>query len=876
MNTHPLPRGCAFARRLLGLGLAFCLGLAATATASDQVSLNFVSQGTVTSGGATKDTANNHILTNPINNANDVIFFNNVNFGTTGFDTLEIDLRLAYGSGGQRIDARVGDVNGPLIATLYADATGTASSIAYLKQTATIETSPTGSQRLYLIIHDTPGGGVAPIRLRELVLRNRGPLSTFLKRDGIYIRNHHGKGDIVRLYGVNLGGWAIHEPWMTPLQFRNTPTLKQDHVGAIEVLTNRFNNATVADNILNELYNHYITDEDFIKMERAGINCIRLPIYWADYMNANGTFKRLPNGRINFSRIESVVEKAKERGMYVVIDLHGVQGSQNGHLHSGDQIGETDIPDFWTNSTYQENTRNLWREIARRFRSEPAVAGYDLLNEPAKGRKAHPWDDQIRDYVRTLYATIREVDPDHLVFFNVWSEYNHVGNLLNGYGPEDNLALSYHWYHFPAYTAGDESHFWSNWINNSALSRTNYPFPVWIGEFSYKDHHNHSQWANRLKQMTRYGVSWTKWSYKVRYNPGSPEEPGRPPGWGMYEAATTAGRLDLERDDQATLMQKARSWGTSAKFTENTIVTGAMTGAIALYGKPARPAIGGPITGLTGAMPNNVHPASNGPTQGPSGWGNFKHNYYVTVRAVDFGSDHDRFFTEFTVDATVGTNEGGGYLDIHLGSANSPRIGTVRLLGSGQSSARLERRPTGVHDVVLKARRTDGSSNNIGLIKRVSFAEPPLVTIENRVHANHFSVSESGAIKLSGNENVTRDQEEFFILAAAGTNPIASPDVSVRMLSRKTMKWLRVGANSVLETGNTYDNSQTLEHQRTNATQFQMRSANDTTQGRYYRSIQVPSGTYLRVAQSNENVMTNHPGPTIGGYEKFHLNHRNP
>ncbi|MBC7575619.1 MAG: hypothetical protein H7244_14955 [Herminiimonas sp.] len=42
--------------------------------------------------------------------------------------------------------------------------------------------------------------------------------SNFLKASGRSVKNRNGTGDNVYLRGVNLGGWEVHEAWMSPMK----------------------------------------------------------------------------------------------------------------------------------------------------------------------------------------------------------------------------------------------------------------------------------------------------------------------------------------------------------------------------------------------------------------------------------------------------------------------------------------------------------------------------------------------------------------------------------------------------------------------------------------------------------------------------------
>ena len=65
--------------------------------------------------------------------------------------------------------------------------------------------------------------------------------------------------------------------------------------------------------------------------------------------------------------------------MYVILDMHGAFGSQNGMDHSGEI---NDGKQLYYNQSNKDKTLNLWKKIAEHFKGNPAVAAYDILNEP--------------------------------------------------------------------------------------------------------------------------------------------------------------------------------------------------------------------------------------------------------------------------------------------------------------------------------------------------------------------------------------------------------------------------------------------------------------------------------------------------------------
>ena len=76
--------------------------------------------------------------------------------------------------------------------------------------------------------------------------------------------------------------------------------------------------------------------------------------------------------------LDWAIAEAKEREMYVVLDLHGAAGRQGWEHHSG-CAGKNEL---WNSETYRDRTIWLWERIAEKYKGEEAIAGYGLLNEP--------------------------------------------------------------------------------------------------------------------------------------------------------------------------------------------------------------------------------------------------------------------------------------------------------------------------------------------------------------------------------------------------------------------------------------------------------------------------------------------------------------
>ena len=121
------------------------------------------------------------------------------------------------------------------------------------------------------------------------------------------MRNHEGKGDTVWLYGANFGGLFVHESWMSPLQ--GQPTEWESRAA----LTTRFGEAAKA-KILNTYWNSWATAKDFQLMAAEGMNSVRLPFYYLDFMDDQGNWKLDSAGNKDFSQLDRLVKSASAVG----------------------------------------------------------------------------------------------------------------------------------------------------------------------------------------------------------------------------------------------------------------------------------------------------------------------------------------------------------------------------------------------------------------------------------------------------------------------------------------------------------------------------------------------------------------------------------
>ncbi|KAH6903619.1 exo-beta-1,3-glucanase [Coprinopsis sp. MPI-PUGE-AT-0042] len=178
-----------------------------------------------------------------------------------------------------------------------------------------------------------------------------------------------------RISGVNLGGWLVLEPFITPGIFQRYP-------GAVDEFTlTRImrEQGTLAE--LEEHYATFITEQDIADIASAGLNWLRVPLgFWAVETYEGEPFLE----RTSWTYFLRVVEWARKYGLRIYLDLHAVPGGQNGMNHSGRQHH---ISFLNGNMGLANAQRTLfYLRVITQFISQPQYASViqilGILNEP--------------------------------------------------------------------------------------------------------------------------------------------------------------------------------------------------------------------------------------------------------------------------------------------------------------------------------------------------------------------------------------------------------------------------------------------------------------------------------------------------------------
>lgn len=377
---------------------------------------------------------------------------------------------------------------------------------------------------------------------------------SFLKANGKVLKNNYGNGDTVYLRGTNAGGYMLQEFWMCPTNYSNNVSCQLD---ILNVLTNRFG-ADGARTLVNAYEANYWKESDFDECAKLGMNCIRLPLWYRNFVDANGNW--YSNA---FDRVDWFVEQAGKRGMYVVIDMHGAYGSQNGSDHSGvdggdNKVGASEFFFGGNAGSNQEKYYAMWEKLAAHFKGNPTVAGYDLLNEPYSTYRYNSGysDDQLHQWLwnvyNNAYRRIRAIDPDHVIIMEAtWDAWDLPNPASYGW---ENVMYEYHQYVYDDYDNAQNQQITGMQNKINGIINANYNVPSYMGEFSYFN--QLGTWDTGLKLLNDAGISWTTWSYKCVAEYGN---------WGIMNQ--NVDKVNVEGDSYDDILRK---WSNVGSSYENT------------------------------------------------------------------------------------------------------------------------------------------------------------------------------------------------------------------------------------------------------------------------------------------------------------------
>ncbi|KAF1985546.1 glycoside hydrolase family 5 protein [Aulographum hederae CBS 113979] len=245
-----------------------------------------------------------------------------------------------------------------------------------------------------------------------------------------------------KIRGVNIGGWLVLEPWITPSIFQNI----DQSLGIVDEFTLTQRLPQQAPQILRKHWDTWVGFNDFQKIASAGMNIVRIPIgYWA-YDNRGSPYvqgaKEYMDAAIDWAR-------GTNPPLKVIIDLHGAPGSQNGYDNSGQRLASGSFQ-WLKGGAYtprMQQTYGVLKQISDKYAHaeySDVVAGIELINEPfGPGLNR----DDLSQFYREGFGRVRQAGQTTVIMSDAFAQPDTWNGFLT---PSDNhaqnVAVDHHEY----------------------------------------------------------------------------------------------------------------------------------------------------------------------------------------------------------------------------------------------------------------------------------------------------------------------------------------------------------------------------------------------------------------------------------------------
>ncbi|HDJ33590.1 MAG TPA: glycoside hydrolase family 5 protein [Bacteroidetes bacterium] len=314
------------------------------------------------------------------------------------------------------------------------------------------------------------------------------PSSVFIRVDGPDLVAPGGEKFFIR--GTNLGNWLNPEGYM--FGFGKTNSAGRINQAFCEMVGPDF-----TAEFWQLFKDNYITGEDILFLKSTGVNSLRVPFHYKLFTDED--YMGLTVAQDGFERLDRLIGWCREAGIYLILDMHDAPGGQ-----TGDNIDDSyGYPWLFESEKSQKLFIDIWVKIARYYKNEPVILGYDLLNEPIAPYFENI--DELNAELEPLYkkavAAIREVDMNHVILLG-GAQWNSNFDVFTDASFDDNLMYTCHRY------GGEPT---AEAIKEFIEFRDKVNRPMYMGETG----HNTEEWMSTFrKTMEENNIGWHFWPYK--------------------------------------------------------------------------------------------------------------------------------------------------------------------------------------------------------------------------------------------------------------------------------------------------------------------------------------------------------------------------
>lgn len=226
-----------------------------------------------------------------------------------------------------------------------------------------------------------------------------------------------------KIIGVNLGGWLVTEPFISPSLYQNASPDGSEAMTPVDEYN--FCKQLGYQEAYTRLKTHWetwITEADLAKINSLGFNAVRLPIgYWAFELLEDDPYVQ---GQEEY--LIKTIQWCRNHGLKLWIDFHGIPGSQNGFDNSGQR---DTLQWIGVQKNYDLGIKIL-DYIYKTYggsKYEDVIIGIENLNEPLG--PYYPMD-RIEKFNVDTYSIMQKYSKNNFVFHDAFMEPGFWGNKM--------------------------------------------------------------------------------------------------------------------------------------------------------------------------------------------------------------------------------------------------------------------------------------------------------------------------------------------------------------------------------------------------------------------------------------------------------------
>ncbi|TKY87566.1 hypothetical protein EX895_003580 [Sporisorium graminicola] len=324
-----------------------------------------------------------------------------------------------------------------------------------------------------------------------------------------------------KAFGVSLGSWLVLERWQL-----EDWMVEQGGDDAWDEWSFTQNLGSKAASVLTDHQNSWVTEADMDTLQNTGVNLVRIPIpFWAFIPTISGEpyYNNLTAYR---AQLDKMLQWCYSRGMYVMLDLHAMPGSQNGDQSSGHNT--TNIQ--WFSQANQDRSDTFLKNVlswATSSQYSSIINSIGVVNEPRVVNNNWAVDQSrfqiTQNYYERSYALCVQNNIP-MTFHNgfapgsVTDKMNLWKSFVSGKDPN---MLIYEDHPYPGWFQTPEpgqSQIQSSVCEYGAAG-SSFGIPIIMGEMSAIQNTNSSSYATTYLQMQFATYGWSAgsifWNFKA-------------------------------------------------------------------------------------------------------------------------------------------------------------------------------------------------------------------------------------------------------------------------------------------------------------------------------------------------------------------------